>query len=71
MNDLPECFGYYPNATPPNTCDSCRVVNVCRQVLPREEVRKLLKQLLNVIREGVPSGEGEDPKEDYGRNRAF
>jgi hypothetical protein len=41
-NSVPGCFGYHPNPIAPNNCIGCAWVALCKKVVAKERLQKLL-----------------------------
>ena len=47
----PGCLGYFNKKR--TRCQKCEFLEICKKVVPRNEVEKLLQQLLEVATKGV------------------
>jgi hypothetical protein len=54
-NSVPGCVGFYPKSIPPNNCQNCGWIDVCKRVVAKERLATILAD----VREAKAIAKGE------------
>jgi len=47
-NSLPGCIGYYGKPIPPNKCEICPYIDLCRKVVAKERLKIIEEKILEL-----------------------